>query len=871
MQPAKPPAGSRSKPTPNTWGLLGMDISRLIREHVFAIAVAAAFIITNFTHWAIVAFLRLQNASNGVGPSLAQMLVRSSLQPHHARTLSAFGQLWYLLSSLVFVGTVPALLLNAVLLLFVIGFAQTFLKVWRTVLVSLLSAVLGTALGLLLFIGINMMLNDWVSTKQLRISLSPFTLVVGALMAASVYQSLLWRRRILLIGYTGICAVLLFSGNPGDYCTLAAAIVGQLAGMLMRGRVEETIHWWRGTDYEIRRLFGASQLVLAIGPILALTSNSHAGPLSRLGLFMAPSLGNASFTGACLNGMTVHDCVSLLGMQRVIRVGLWLGTLITAAAIAVVAWGLSRGRRLAAWTSMALNTATSVFVILYYLVFPLTVNTQVQMLGNQHGLTPGFIATVLPPLLLVILVARNLPHFSIRTNAKLIRLGASAIVAILAVTAVGFVGFGLAAPHTFKPAATIVALFHELPRLYLPIGFAARSVSTIQPATVASSSVTLAVSILFWATVLAVFIMWFRDGVREGGHERAHVERILEYGGESMSFMATWEGNSYWFSPTDRSAIAYRVLHGVALTVTGPFGDPAEYSMVLHEFIRFCEERSWSPAFYAVHESQRRELAEMGCSSIQVGTEMVIIPSQWKTTGKKWQDIRTAINKAKRSGITDVLTTYDAADWRIKQQIVEISEQWSELKALPEMKFTLGGVEELRDPRVALLYAIDAQGEVQGVTSWLPTYREGRHIGWTLDFMRHRTDSPNGIMEFLIARMAERLQAQGESDASQRIEFMSLSAAPLAGLADDSNAAGSAVIKHALQIVASMLEPAYGFKSLYFFKSKFQPVAKPVYVSYLDAGKLPQIALAVTSSYLPELKPAQVLDMFKALKPAKAE
>ena len=33
-----------------------------------------------------------------------------------------------------------------------------------------------------------------------------------------------------------------------------------------------------------------------------------------------------------------------------------------------------------------------------------------------------------------------------------------------------------------------------------------------------------------------------------------------------------------------------------------------------------------------------------------------------------------------------------------------------ELKALPEMKFTLGGVEELRDPRVRLLYAIDATG-----------------------------------------------------------------------------------------------------------------------------------------------------------------
>lgn len=55
---------------------------------------------------------------------------------------------------------------------------------------------------------------------------------------------------------------------------------------------------------------------------------------------------------------------------------------------------------------------------------------------------------------------------------------------------------------------------------------------------------------------------------------------------------------------------------------------------------------------------------------------------------KKWQDIRTAINKAKRDGIADVLTTYNEASWDVRQQIVEISEEWAELKALPEMKFT---------------------------------------------------------------------------------------------------------------------------------------------------------------------------------------
>lgn len=138
-------------------------------------------------------------------------------------------------------------------------------------------------------------------------------------------------------------------------------------------------------------------------------------------------------------------------------------------------------------------------------------------------------------------------------------------------------------------------------------------------------------------------------------------------------------------------------------------------------------QQSWSPVLYSVHREQRDQLAAMGWYSLEVGSEMVVDPRQWKTTGKKWQDIRTAINKAKRSGISDVMSTFNEAPNDIREQIEEISEQWAQLKALPEMKFTLGGVEELHDPRVRILYAIDAEGTVLGVTSWLPTWRDGAH------------------------------------------------------------------------------------------------------------------------------------------------
>ena len=49
-------------------------------------------------------------------------------------------------------------------------------------------------------------------------------------------------------------------------------------------------------------------------------------------------------------------------------------------------------------------------------------------------------------------------------------------------------------------------------------------------------------------------------------------------------------------------------------------------------------------------------------------------------TGKKWQDVRTAINKAKRDGVTDVQSTFLEASLDVREQIEDISEEWAQLK-----------------------------------------------------------------------------------------------------------------------------------------------------------------------------------------------
>ena len=843
---------------PSAKSVLLTDLARWARRHALALAFSLGLILLNLISWLLIWLLRIPGR-NRLGMPLSDLIIRQASRPFHGQgrpsLLIQFARL--LVSLVITPGPLP-LAIDVALVLVMLCIAETRLGRRRTVLAAVISAVGGAAVGLIICWLINALQDHWAWFIRVPMSLSPIILVVGSLMASIPFSDFLWRRRIATIGYTALILMVLYTGNPGSYCALAAALIGHLTGHLWHGPVQDANPHGHSGSYETRHLLGAVATVLALGPLVTVSSRIRAGFLTPLGTFMGSNTGGSAALSHCLAQNNQVSCYSHYGLVAGHAPTGISALIMPTLVMLVAAWGIYHGRRVAAVTGVVLNALTVVLALLYFLVFPLTIGEGLPQ-AIRHGAIPSLLIITLPPLILSWFLVRNIGIFLVRTKTSRLQLGWAAIVLAFLATAMGYMAFTAISPGSFNPWPTTGRALSQLPELYLPNGVASRFLPTLVPRTPTGRIVSHGIGLIFWLVVLVVLLSWMRSSVIQNGSERQEADKLVEYGGESMSFMTTWEGNSYWFSPSGHSGIAYRLLHGIALTTTGPFGDPDEYTDDLDEFTRFCNAHSWSPVFYSVHKPQRDLLASHGWSTLTVGSEMVVTPSLWQTKGKKWQDIRTAINKAKRDNITDVLTTFNDASWDVQSQIVDISEQWAELKALPEMKFTLGGLDELRDPRMAILYAVDDQGKVLAVTSWMPTYRQGQVIGWTLDFMRHRTDSPNGIMEFLIARMAERLRDQGTA------EFMSLSAAPLAGM--DGGEDRTAFLQHALHLVADLMEPAYGFRSLFFFKKKFQPSEHPVYICYPDPAQLAQIGLAVVQAYLPNLKASQAWDAIRTIMP----
>ena len=369
-------------------------------------------------------------------------------------------------------------------------------------------------------------------------------------------------------------------------------------------------------------------------------------------------------------------------------------------------------------------------------------------------------------------------------------------------------------------------------------------VPTSRIASVFLVSLSLIPIVVFFSVLLVLFIRT-RKPAAAVNRERA-VELLHTYGGGNLSWMATWPDNAHFVTADGKAAIAYQVKGGTAVALGDPVGAPESVTAAIAEFARDCETHGWVPCMFSSTRAVLPQTNALGWRHVQVAEDTVIDLPTLQFKGKAWQDVRTALNRAAKSDIQFRMVRLADESFAMVQQARGISDQWVSDKGLPEMGFTLGGIDEALDPEVRVGLAVDAHGILQGITSWLPVYGPGAVVqGWTLDVMRRLPDGFRPVMEFMIASACLAFKEQGALT-------VSLSGAPLARSEDDQDSLGGVDVL--LNQLGEMLEPVYGFRSLHQFKTKFKPRYEPMYMVFPDEAALPRIALALTQAFLPDAR-----------------
>ncbi|QIG38938.1 DUF2156 domain-containing protein [Microbacterium sp. 4R-513] len=360
-------------------------------------------------------------------------------------------------------------------------------------------------------------------------------------------------------------------------------------------------------------------------------------------------------------------------------------------------------------------------------------------------------------------------------------------------------------------------------------------------------SVSIATSTL-WLLFL-IYLVWVRRAFRSKRKARLGAppvptvdevkEELHRYGGGTLSWMTTWDGNDY--ARTTNGVVAYQRRSAVAIVLADPLGAEASRPQSVVEFIDTAERAGLIPCFFSAGEATRAAVPE-GWRSLVVADDTIVDLPGLQFTGKQWNSVRSSLNRAGREEMTFRMTRLSDEPWGIQQQLRAISEMWVGDKGLPEMGFTLGTLDEAEDPEVRLALAISPKGDVDGFLSWLPVYGgDGRVRGWTLDLMRRREGGFAPVMEYLIGASARHFSDEGA-------DILSLSGAPLTHEYPDD----AGPIAELTDKLAEVLEPVYGFRSLHRFKEKFHPRYETMYLLFRDESDLTRIAAGLTRAFLPD-------------------
>jgi lysyl-tRNA synthetase len=320
----------------------------------------------------------------------------------------------------------------------------------------------------------------------------------------------------------------------------------------------------------------------------------------------------------------------------------------------------------------------------------------------------------------------------------------------------------------------------------------------------------------------------------EQARERARAI-VRRWGSDTLACFALRRDKSYFFSRDGESLIAYAYLRGHAMVAGDPIGPPQARGRVLDEFLWHCREHGWGVAFLAVREADAPIYRDRGMSAIYLGDEAILRCDRFTLDGPAMKPVREAVNRVGRDHAFELLRESDATP-ALVAQLNAISDEWR--RGAQERGFTMELGEDVagEDPDYLLAVARDASGEPAGFLRFVPAY--GEDPGYSLDLMRRRLGSTNGITEYLIANAALALGRRG-------VRRLSLNFAAWGRLLDSAEDAGW--LGRFEQKLARGLNPYFQIQSLRDFNAKFGPEWLPRSIVIDDLGELPKVALLYAS------------------------
>jgi lysylphosphatidylglycerol synthetase-like protein (DUF2156 family) len=338
------------------------------------------------------------------------------------------------------------------------------------------------------------------------------------------------------------------------------------------------------------------------------------------------------------------------------------------------------------------------------------------------------------------------------------------------------------------------------------------------------------------AILLYLVLRTFVQSQPPDEERRRRAEEIVRaWGDDTLDYFALRRDKNYFLSADGRSLIAYLYVRGTAMVAADPIGPPEAIGRTVDEFLAYCADHGWRVAFFAVREADAEIYRSRGMHVVYLGDEAILHCDEFTLDGAPMKQVRAAVKHVERDHNFE-LTSEAEASPELIAELNEISAEWRAGSAERGFTMELGEEVEGKERDFVIAIAREKGGRVAGFLRFVPVY--GDRPGYSLDLMRRRPDSANGLTEYLIAEAALALGARG-------FVRLSLNFAAWGRLLDSAEDAGLA--GRLQRLIAKGLNPFFQIQSLRDFNQKFGPEWVPRSVVIDDLSDLPRIAMLYAS------------------------
>ena len=300
---------------------------------------------------------------------------------------------------------------------------------------------------------------------------------------------------------------------------------------------------------------------------------------------------------------------------------------------------------------------------------------------------------------------------------------------------------------------------------------------------------------------------------------------------------------TYFVNARSTAALGYRTRFGIAVVGGDPVGRRLDFPSLIDDFNRFCRANGWRVAVLGAGEDCRelwadRSPGQPGLRSIAFGRDVVLDVRTFSMDGRKFRNLRQAVNRSHNAGVTTKIVAESAIDEPLRADLRAVAEAADRGASRRGFSMILDRLLTGEIPGLWLVIASDRTGRVVGFQRY-GTADGGREV--SLDVPCRRPDAPNGTDERMTLDMLAWAKQSGA-------RHLSLSFAAFPELFDDSSRGR---VRQTMYRLIHLGDGLLEIESLYTFLRKFHVLGQRRFVMFRLRAFLPSVAAMLTLEFAP--------------------